>query len=128
MVRLHHVRGIASVSELKKRSGQESLHLDVAAVPHRQWLVRGMLKLLATAVVAATGIDADHRRCFWALQRVPRRRQERAVPGAAIHWTSARPTAAGSPPIPGPEHPILGAVIGRIVSAITLRNDIRICG
>ena len=35
------------------------------------------------------------------------RRQERAVPGAAIHWTSARPTAAGSPPIPGPEHPIL---------------------
>jgi hypothetical protein len=35
------------------------------------------------------------------------RRQERAVPGAAIHWTSARPTAAGSPPIPGSEHPIL---------------------
>jgi len=38
------------------------------------------------------------------------RRQERPVPGAAIHWTSARPTAAGAPPIPGPEHPILGAV------------------
>ncbi|MGA6999983.1 MAG: hypothetical protein WBZ22_27605, partial [Pseudolabrys sp.] len=55
-------------------------------------------------------------------------RQERAVPGAAIHWTSARPTTAGSPPIPGPEHPILGAVIGRIVSAITLRNYSRMCG
>ena len=27
-----------------------TLHLDVAAVPHRQRLVRGMLKLLATAV------------------------------------------------------------------------------
>jgi hypothetical protein len=40
-----------------------TLHLDVAAVPHRQRLVRGMLKLLATAVVAGTAhqLQRQHR-------------------------------------------------------------------
>ena len=32
-----------------------SLHVHVAAVPYRQWLVRGMLPLLATAIVAWSG-------------------------------------------------------------------------
>ena len=40
-----------------------TLHLDVAAVPYRQRLVRGMLKLLATAVVAGTAhqLQRQHR-------------------------------------------------------------------
>ena len=62
MVRLHHVRGIASVSELKKRSGQE---LGLGA------RVKGFVKQIK-ALAVTMGIDADHRRCFWALQRVAR--------------------------------------------------------
>jgi hypothetical protein len=87
-----------------------------------------MLKLLATAVVAATGLTLIIGGVSGRYRGSRGRRQVRAVPGAAIHWTSARPTVAGTPSIPGPEQLILGEVIGRIVSAITLRSDIRICG
>lgn len=41
-------------SNLGAEWSASTLHLDVAAVPHRQRKVRGMLKLIATAVVAET--------------------------------------------------------------------------